>query len=137
MSSCHQPLIPPRSPQDCAANESDSDKSKQPGTFSRHTSFRSRPGSLRRYDDMSDVCSVLLLLQFPNRWITASCRIAFRGISGTRRCSFSSRSRKTDGDALSHPEWIRRSINTTKGGCGCFCLVLFCFALTLKSVCQM
>lgn len=82
------------------------------------------------------ISSSSLFVQFPSHWITASCRTAFQEISGTQRCSFSSKSRKTDGVALCPRRVDKNRINTTRESSmrTCFWMPLplffFFFALT-------
>lgn len=71
--------------------------------------------------------------KFPRCWTSASCPTAFHEISGTRRCSFFSRSRRSD----ARPTVLRvdqHSVNTTGGGRDCDVEMLmrnlfFCFLI--------
>lgn len=85
------------------------------------------------------ISSSSLFVQFPSHWITASCRTAFQEISGTQRCSFSSKSRKTDGVALCPRRVDKNRINTTRESSMRTCfwtplpLFFFFFCTDLKS----
>lgn len=85
------------------------------------------------------ISSSSLFVQFPSHWITASCRTAFQEISGTQRCSFSSKSRKTDGVALCPRRVDKNRINTTRESpmWTCFWTLLPLFFLHWLEVCDL